>query len=136
MAAIAQSTPGAIAVNLVSLAGYRVAGRLGMALSCVCAVIPPLAILAVVSLCYAAVISNTVVAAVLRGMQAGAAALIVDFAADMTAMILRERSPLLAALVIGSFAVSMFTRVNIIVVLLVSCLLCAARVWAARRKGR
>ena len=134
MAAIAQSTPGAIAVNLVSLAGYRVAGRVGMVLSCVCAVIPPLVILAVVSLCYAAVISNTLVAAVLRGMQAGVAALIVDFAVDMTAMILRERSPLLTALVVGSFVVSTFTRVNIILVLMASCLLCAARVWTARRK--
>ena len=84
MAAIAQSTPGAIAVNMASLAGYRTAGKIGMLISCVCAVIPPVLILSVVSVCYTAVISNEVVAAVLKGMQAGVAALIVDFIVDMT----------------------------------------------------
>ena len=33
MAAVAQSTPGAIAVNLSALAGYRVAGAAGVAIS-------------------------------------------------------------------------------------------------------
>ena len=42
MAAVAQSTPGAIAINLSALAGYRVAGTLGAAISCIAAVIPPL----------------------------------------------------------------------------------------------
>lgn len=41
MAAVAQSTPGAIAINLSALAGYRVAGTLGAAISCIAAVIPP-----------------------------------------------------------------------------------------------
>lgn len=136
MAAVAQSTPGAIAINLSSLAGYRVAGTAGMVISCVCAVLPPLVILAVVSLCYSAVIGNPIVSAVLRGMQAGVAALIVDFVVDMTAMILKERSPVLTALVVLSFAISFFTQINIILVLLASCAVCAARVWWKRKGGR
>lgn len=70
MAAIAQSTPGAIAVNLVALAGWRVAGATGLILSCICAIVPPLGILGVISACYAAFVSNQTVAAVLKGMQA------------------------------------------------------------------
>ena len=40
MAAVAQSTPGAIAINLSALAGYKVAGIAGASISCIAAVIP------------------------------------------------------------------------------------------------
>ncbi len=49
MAAVAQSTPGAIAVNLSALAGYRAAGIAGALISCFAAVVPPLVILTFVS---------------------------------------------------------------------------------------
>ena len=49
-------------------------------------------ILSVISVCYSAVISNALVAAVLKGMQAGVAALIVDFIVDMTGRVLKEKS--------------------------------------------
>lgn len=134
MAAVAQSTPGAIAVNLVALAGYRTAGAAGLFVSCVCAVIPPLVILAVVSLCYSAFISNTLVSAVLKGMQAGVAALIVDFIVDMSNVIRKERSKVLDLLVVLSFGISFFTKVNVILVLLGSCVVCLARVWFGKRE--
>lgn len=129
IAAIAQSTPGAIAVNLVSLAGYRVAGTAGLVISAVCAVIPPLVILSVISVCYSAVISNALVAAVLKGMQAGVAALIVDFIVDMTGRVLKEKSLLLDGMVFVSFGISFFTDVNVIFVLLGCCGVCMAKVW-------
>ena len=80
-----------------------------MVISCICAVIPPLVILSVVSVCYSAVISNALVGAVLKGMQAGVAALIVDFIVDMTSMVMKQKSKLLDILVVLSFAVSFFT---------------------------
>lgn len=133
MAAIAQSTPGAIAVNLVSLAGYRVAGKIGAVLSCICAVIPPLLILSVVSVCYSSVISNTIISAVLKGMQAGVAALIVDFIVDMTTMILKEHSKILNLLVLLSFTISFFSNINVMIVLLGSCFICMIQVWIKKR---
>lgn len=99
MAAIAQSSPGAIAMNLSALAGYRVAGISGAVISCIAAVIPPLVILGVISAFYTIFISNIFVAAVLKGMQAGVAALIVDLVVDMCAIILKERSLFLSALI-------------------------------------
>lgn len=129
MAAIAQSTPGAIAINIAALAGYRTAGNIGLFISCVCAVIPPLVILSVVSVCYSAVISNAAVAAVLKGMQAGVAALIVDFVIDMMDMIRKERSWFANLLVFLAFGVSFFTTVNVIFVLLTACGVCILRVW-------
>ena len=134
MAAIAQSSPGAIAVNLVALAGYRAGGTAGLAISCICAVVPPILILAVISLCYSAFIANTIVAAVLKGMQAGVAALIVDFIADMTGVIAKERSWVLNILVLLSFCVSFFTSINVMLVLLCSCLVCMIRVYVKTKK--
>ena len=77
MAAVAQSTPGAIAVNLSALAGYRTAGMAGAVISCVAAVLPPLIILGTISAFYHIFISNAVLAAVLKGMEAGVAAVMV-----------------------------------------------------------
>lgn len=133
MAAIAQSTPGAIAVNIVSLAGYRAAEKIGMLISCICAVIPPLIILSVISLFYSVFISNTIVAAVLKGMQAGVAALVVDFIVDMTSMILKERSWFLNILVVLSFVIGYFTSINVIFILIGSCLVCIIKVWFKKR---
>lgn len=136
MAAIAQSTPGAIAVNLVGLAGWRVAGGTGLILSCICAILPPLGILGVISACYSAFIANQAVAAVLKGMQAGAAALIVDYLVDMTRLLVKERSPLLGILAGASFLLSLFTDINVIVLLLTSCLVCLGWVWLKKGGNR
>lgn len=128
MAAVAQSSPGAVAVNLFCLAGLRAAGLAGFAISGVFAVLPSFIILSAVSLCYDAVVSNHTVTAVLRGMQAGAAALIVDYIADMTAMILKERSRLLNVLAALAFAVGFFTDVSVIPVILGGSAVCILRV--------
>lgn len=90
MAAIAQSTPGAIAINLSALAGYRTAGIPGVVISCFAAVIPPLVILGFVSAFYEIFISNNIIAAILKGMEAGVAALMADLIADMWLMIQKK----------------------------------------------
>lgn len=130
MAAIAQSTPGAIAVNLSALAGHRAAGMAGVVSSCLGAVIPPLVILSLISVWYEAFSSNTAVEAVLRGMQAGVAALIVDIVVDMWQMILRRKSALLNALVPGAFIASFVFHLNIAAILAVCCLL---SLWHVRK---
>lgn len=133
MAAISQSSPGAIAINLVTLAGYRAAGFSGLMVSFISALLPPLLILSVISLCYSAFLSNAAVAAVLKGMQAGAAALIVDFILTMTAVVVRERSAVLNLLILLSFVLSFFTEINVILILLGSCVVCTANVLIRRR---
>lgn len=133
MAAVAQSTPGAIAVNLSALSGYHVAGAPGAVISCIAAVTPPLIILAMVSAFYTFFLSNAVVAAVLKGMQAGAAALITDLIIDMFRMILKERSPFLTALVPCAFLANFILDINVAVILIVSSVICVARVFWRKR---
>lgn len=127
MAAVAQSVPGAIAINLSALAGYRSAGIIGVFLSCLAAVLPPVAILSVVSAWYTVFSTNVMIAAVLKGMQAGAAALIVDLVIDMTDMIVKERSIFLTAMVPASFIAGFIFHINVAVILAVCCFLCILR---------
>ena len=69
LTAIAQSSPGPIAVNAAIIIGYRLAGMLGALVAIAGTVLPPLIILSVISLFYQAFRANQVVANVLRGMQ-------------------------------------------------------------------
>lgn len=134
MAAVAQSTPGAIAINLSALAGYHVAGIPGAVISCVAAVLPPLMILSFVSAFYTAFAANAAVAAVLKGMQAGVAALIVDLIVDMYRLVIRERSPMLTLMVPAAFFCSFVLDCNVALVLAACCLICMGRAAAVGRR--
>ena len=70
MTAIAQSCPGAIAVNGAILVGQRVAGAAGIIVATVATIIPPMVILSLVSYFYALFADNPYVAAVLAGRRA------------------------------------------------------------------
>lgn len=136
MAAIAQSTPGAIAVNLSALAGYKVAGIRGTLISCSAAVIPPLVILTFVSAFYRIFISNAIVTAILKGMEAGVAALMIDLITDMCSMILKKKSFFLSAMIPLAFMANFVLGVNVAVILFACCLLCILQVFCKKRKGK
>ena len=68
MTALAQSSPGAIAVNAAILVGWRVAGIAGMLIAVLGTILPPMVILTVISLGYQAFAGSRYVALVLRGM--------------------------------------------------------------------
>ena len=72
-------------LNAAILVGWRVGGFFGMLTAVLGTVIPPIAIISVISLVYSAFATNPYVALVLKGMQAGVAAvsqssLIINFA--------------------------------------------------------
>lgn len=136
MAAIAQSTPGAIAINLSALAGYRVAGVGGVMVSCLAAITPPIVILAIVSTWYNVFVGNALVASILQGMQAGVAALIVDLVIDMTHMIIKQRSTLLTLLIPATFLANFVFGINVALILVVSCCICLSQVWWKKRQEK
>ena len=70
-------------------------------------------ILSAISVGYTAFAANRIVAAVLKGMQAGVAALIVDVVADMFAVVLKEKSWLLILIVPFSFAACFVFNINV-----------------------
>ena len=58
LVAIAQSSPGAIAVNGAIVVGYKLAGMAGVLTAVIATVLPPFTILTLISFCYAAFRSN------------------------------------------------------------------------------
>lgn len=90
LAAIAQSAPGAIAVNGAVAVGCKLAGLPGILICAIATVIPPFVIIALLSFCYDAVRENIYVSEVLLGMQAGVAAVISSIVLDMGAGIAKQ----------------------------------------------
>ena len=118
MVAIAQSSPGAIAVNASILVGYRVAGVPGALLTVLGTVTPPLLIISVISLFYQAFRDNAVVNLVMAGMLCGVAAVICDVVFDMGRALFRGGRPLPVLVLLGAFAAVRFLSLNIVLVIL------------------
>lgn len=68
--AIAQSSPGAIAVNGAIVVGYKLAGMIGAATAILATILPPFLILSILSVFYNAFQDNFLVSQMLNGMQA------------------------------------------------------------------
>lgn len=119
MTAIAQSSPGAIAVNASILVGYHVAGVLGALLTVLGTVTPPLIILSVISLFYQAFRDNAIVNLIMAGMLCGVAAVIFDVVIDMIKAIVQKKKVLPVVVLLGAFVAVRFFSVNIILVILV-----------------
>lgn len=135
MTALAQSSPGAIAVNAAILVGWQVEGLLGMGVAVLGTIIPPMLILSVISLFYNAFATNTYVALVLKGMQAGVAAVILDVVCDLGGKVVKTRSPLYIGLMIVAFAANFVFNVNVILIILAAAALGVVRVLLQGRKG-
>lgn len=83
LVAIAQSSPGAIAVNGAIVLGYQMAGIPGVLVSVIGSIIPPVVIITIISFFYNAFKSNVYIQALLRGMNAGVSAVIMSVVYDM-----------------------------------------------------
>lgn len=118
LVAIAQASPGAVAVNAAILVGYRIAGLLGALISILGTVLPPLIIISVISLFYIAFRSNVVVNAVLQGMQAGVAAVIIDVVFNLGGGILKDKEWVATTLMIGAFIATYVFKINVIFIII------------------
>ena len=69
MTAFARASPGAVTVNVAVQVGARVAGAAGAACGVLGTIVPPLAVLSAISLCYGAFSASPIVAALLYGLR-------------------------------------------------------------------
>lgn len=118
LAAIAQATPGAIAVNAAILVGYRLAGYFGSMITVIATVLPPLIILSVISVAYTAFINNMIIKYILRGMQAGVAAVIIDVVISMIISLIKEKKLLPPIIMIGAFTAAFLFKINVVIIIL------------------
>lgn len=118
LAALAQSSPGAIAVNAGILVGWRMGGFLGMVVSVLGTILPPMVILSVISFFYAAFADNPYVALVLKGMQAGVAAVILDVVCGLFGNVAKTRKVIYFLIMIAAFLATFVWNVNVIYIIL------------------
>ncbi len=136
LTAIAQSSPGAVAVNASILLGYRVAGILGAVVTILGTVLPPLIVLSVISFFYTAFRENIVVNAVLKGMQAGVAAVIADVVLNLGSNVIKKKDLISVLVMIGAFIATFFLKINVMYIILVCGCIGAAKVIFQEKKDK
>lgn len=119
MVAIAQSSPGAIAVNASIMIGYRIAGIPGALVSTLGTVMPPLIIITIISLFYQSFRDSDVVRALLKGMQAGVAAVIMDVVISMSGKIIKGKQIVSILMMLGAFTATFVFDVNVIYIIII-----------------
>ena len=117
MTAIAQSAPGAVAVNAAVVVGYETMGLSGMLVAILGTIIPPLIIITLISMAYEAFITNKYIALFLKGMQAGVGALIIKVVIDMARDLLKEKAIIVPIIMVLSFILGFFFEVNVIYII-------------------
>ena len=134
MVAIAQSSPGPIAVNGAVIIGYKLEGIAGVLSAVLGAVLPPFVILTVISMFYSAFRNLFVVQSLLTGMKAGVSAVILSVVYDMAAGVVKGKDWVNIAVMILAFAATYFGKVNVVFVILITIAFGAVRtIWREKR---
>ena len=116
--AIAQSAPGAIAVNGAIVVGFKLAGVLGAVTAIVATIIPPFLVITVISYFYELFRDNYIVSNVLSGMQAGVGAVIASVVLDMGGGVLKQKSVLSIVVMLTAFIATYVYKVNAVYIIL------------------
>ena len=119
LTAIAQSSPGAIAVNASILVGYRIAGIPGALLTVLGTILPPLVIISVISMFYRAFRDNQIVNIAMKGMLCGVAAVLLDVVINLAKTIIMKKRILPILVMVGAFAAVRYLKWNIILIILI-----------------
>ena len=117
MTAIAQSAPGAVAINASIVVGFEIAGLPGMVVAILGTAIPPLVIISIISMFYEAFIANHYIASFLKGMQAAIAALIFKVSFDMGRDLLKDKSKFVPLIMVVAFILGYFLKVSIVYII-------------------
>lgn len=113
LVAIAQSSPGVIAVNTSILIGYRLAGVRGALVNILGTVLPPFLIMSVIAAFYTSFRDNAVVSALLRGMQAAVLAVIIDAILNLGKTALRGQKVFASCLMAVAFVALAVWKINV-----------------------
>lgn len=118
LVAIAQSSPGAIAVNASISIGYRCAGILGAIVAVIGTVLPPLIILTIISYCYEAFIKIKWIQVLLFGMQAGVVATICDVVWTMGKEVCNQKQKVYMVIMLVAFVCNVLFKLNLLIIII------------------
>ena len=131
--AIAESTPGPIAINAATFVGWRTAGIPGATAATVGVILPSFLIIIVVSFLLKKFRSNRIVSYAFAGIRAGVLALIVK---ALWSMFKRCPKGLFCYLIMGAaFAAAAFLPVNVIWIILLCAAFGIARAFLFKRRN-
>lgn len=123
LVAIAQSAPGVVAVNASIILGYRMGGIKGMLVALLATLLPPLITLTAVSYFYEAFATNHYVKMLLKGMQCGVTAVILNVVIGLVQKQWKKKLVLPMLIMLGSFVGSYFLKINIMYIILVDAII-------------
>ena len=132
--AIAQSSPGAIAINGAIVVGYKLAGMPGIFCAILGAILPPFVIITAISAFYTAFKENFFIQNMLSGMRAGVGAVIISVVYDMGRGVAKLRSPILIMIMIAAFLANYYFKINVILIILLTALIGAIRTVVSAKK--
>lgn len=132
--AIAQSAPGAIAVNGAIVVGYKLAGILGALTAITATIIPPFLVITVISYFYELFRENFLVSKILAGMQAGVGAVIASVVWDMGSGIVKQKDPSSLVIMAAAFVAACVFRVNVVYIILTCIAVGLVRTLLAERR--
>lgn len=123
LVAIAQSAPGVVAANAAISMGYRMAGFKGSLVALLATVLPPLITLSIISYCYDFFASNQYIKLMLKGMQCGATAIILNVALDLLIKEWKKKLLIPLLIIVGTFVANYFFDINLMYAILVDALI-------------
>ena len=135
LVAIAQSSPGAIAVNGAIVVGYKLCGLPGVLVSVLGAIIPPMVILSIVSVFYEAFRTNPYIAAILGGMKAGVGAVIASVVYDMGSGVVSTKDWINIIIMLLSFCAGCFLNINVVLIIVIVAVFGLLRTVFKERRG-
>ena len=121
--AIAQSAPGAIAVNAAIVVGFRLAGLIGILVAVLATIIPPFVIISLISLFFEVFRQNQMITLLLAGMEAGVAAVVVAVSVEMALGVVKDKDTILTIMMVAAFIANAVFNISVIIIILISVLM-------------
>lgn len=135
MIAIAQSAPGAMAINSAIMLGYSLKGLKGALISVLGVLIPPIFIIAIAAYFYDMLMGNQVFQVMLQVTRAAVAAVIVSVVIDLAKDVVKKKDVFNIILMIATFVASYFFKVSVVHIILICIALGIAATYIEKRKG-
>ena len=123
LVAIAQSAPGVVAANSAIILGYRMGGFLGTLVALLATILPPLITLTLISYAYDSFAHNQYIQLLLKGMQCGATAIIINVAIDLLRKELKKKLTLPLVIIAGTFIANYFFNINLMYAVIVDAII-------------
>ncbi|MDD3115465.1 MAG: chromate transporter [Anaerovibrio sp.] len=111
--AVAQSMPGVMAVNASIMLGYRMSGLMGTLTALIATLLPPLITMSLIAVFYDMFAHNLYIQLILKGMQCGATAIIINVVINLVQKLIKKQQALPILIFLGTMTAVLAFDVNL-----------------------